>query len=332
MKKTFYLKVTKFDAKILTTAIETGVDAIWAPETIREKIKELALVKVISENGDLKLGKDVKVIKITKKSDEDQIVKLHGKIPVIVENDDWTIIPLENLISKTTNIIQHVGNTKQAELALKTMERGASGICLETDDIQEILNTGKLVNTVNNEITELTEVEILEVKQLGLGFRCCLDTCSILNPGQGMLIGDTSSGMFLVYNENVLSPYCEARPFRVNAGSVHAYVKCPNDTTKYLSELTSGDEVLVFDKEGNSETVIIGRNKIEKRPMILIRGQKEGKIFTVILQNAETIRLTLRDGNPISVTKLKKGDKVLGVIESQARHFGVKIDETIMEK
>jgi len=51
-----------------------------------------------------------------------------------------------------------------------------------------------------------------------------------------------------------------------------------------------------------------------------------------VLQNAETIRLTRPDGTPISVVELKEGDEVLGYIESEGRHFGMKVEETIIEK
>jgi len=38
-------------------------------------------------------------------------------------NKDRTIIPLENLLSKTTNLIQTVTTAEQAKLALTTMEK-----------------------------------------------------------------------------------------------------------------------------------------------------------------------------------------------------------------
>ena len=84
-----------------------------------------------------------------------------------------------------------------------------------------------------------------------------MDTCSILEPGVGMLVGNSSGGMLLVYNENVQSPYCDPRTFRVNAGAVHAYVKCPNNKTKYMGEVKSGDEILVVDPKGNTQNVVI---------------------------------------------------------------------------
>jgi 3-dehydroquinate synthase II len=60
--------------------------------------------------------------------------------------------------------------------------------------------------------------------------------------------------------------------------------------------------------------------------------EHNGRKISLILQNAETIRLTSPDGSPISVTRLDAGDEVLAYIEESGRHFGVEIDETIVEK
>jgi len=137
---------------------------------------------------------------------------------------------------------------------------------------------------------------------------------------------------FLVHSESIENPYVSPRPFRVNAGAVHAYVLLPDGKTKYLDELRTGDEVLIVDSKGNTKITSIGRIKLEKRPMLNITAMVEGKEVSVVLQNAETIRLTGIDGKPISVVNLKKGDKVLGYTEEGGRHFGYKIKETINEK
>ncbi|MBN9339690.1 MAG: hypothetical protein J0H52_06380, partial [Comamonadaceae bacterium] len=68
---------------------------------------------------------------------------------------------------------------------------------------------------------------------------------SMLKKGQGMLVGNSSAFTFLVHAETESNPYVAARPFRVNAGAVHAYAVMPGDRTNYLEELASGDEVLV---------------------------------------------------------------------------------------
>jgi 3-dehydroquinate synthase II len=106
----------------------------------------------------------------------------------------------------------------------------------------------------------------------------------------------------------------------------------PGGKTKYLSELKSGDEVMIVNHKGNSQRSVIGRTKVEKRPLMLIEAECKGKIISTILQNAETIRLTQPSGKPISVVELKKGSKIMTFLEEAGRHFGIKIEETITEK
>jgi 3-dehydroquinate synthase II len=165
-----------------------------------------------------------------------------------------------------------------------------------------------------------------------MGDRVCVDTCTSMVKGQGMLVGNSSSAMFLVHAETVSNPYVAPRPFRVNAGPVHAYTKVPGGKTRYLSELSAGDRVLIIDFKGNATIGAVGRLKIEKRPLMLVKATVKEKEVTTILQNAETIRLTSPDGSPISIVKLGPGDKVLVAVEIGGRHFGHKIDETITER
>jgi 3-dehydroquinate synthase II len=90
--------------------------------------------------------------------------------------------------------------------------------------------------------------------------------------------------------------------------------------------------VLVVDFKGNTSTGIVGRLKIEKRPLMLIKAVFDGKEIATIVQNAETIRLTDPEGKALSVVSLVPGDKVLVAMEEGGRHFGIKIEESIMEK
>lgn len=56
-------------------------------------------------------------------------------------------------------------------------------------------------------------------------------------------------------------------------GPVHAYVLVPGGKTCYLSELKSGKEVIVVDQKGQQRTAIVGRVKIESRPLILVEAK-----------------------------------------------------------
>ena len=254
---------------------------------------------------------------------------------LIVTGTDWKVIPLENLIAELqrydVKIIFGVKSAEEARLAFQTLETGADGVLLDSGNPQEIKDTIQAARELENESTELESAVITRVEPLGMGDRVCVDTCNLMQKGEGMLIGSQANGMFLVNSESDDSPYVAARPFRVNAGAVHSYIKI-GDKTRYLSELQTGDAVTIVDSKGKQREGIVGRVKIESRPLMLIEARAGGRTLSAILQNAETIKLVGKDGNPISVAKLKKGDEVLVCLEEGARHFGKKIEETIIEK
>ena len=136
--------------------------------------------------------------------------------------------------------------------------------------------------------------------------------------------------MFLVQSESEDNGYVAARPFRVNAGAVHAYVMCPDGRTRYLSELRSGEPVVLVKRDGTTRVTSVGRCKVEQRPLVIMTATDGNSTYSTILQNAETVRLVTPEGS-VSVSALKKGDKVLARLESGGRHFGMKIEETIRE-
>ncbi|TFH41226.1 MAG: 3-dehydroquinate synthase II [ANME-2 cluster archaeon] len=254
---------------------------------------------------------------------------------LIVVGTDWKVIPLENLIAALqkldVEIISGVKDAEETKLALETLEHGSNGVLLDTTDPSEIKKTVKVVEKTGAEETTLSIATVTKVKPVGMGDRVCVDTCSLMKVGEGMLVGSQSNGLFLIHSESEDSPYVAARPFRVNAGAVHAYVKV-GDKTQYLSELGAGDEVIIVDAQGHQKSAIVGRIKIEKRPLMLVEAKVDAAVIKTILQNAETIKLVGKDGKTISVTALKEGDEILVYYEDTARHFGMKIDETIIEK
>ena len=172
-----------------------------------------------------------------------------------------------------------------------------------------------------------------EIKEGGVGDRICVDLIDLLNEGEGMLVGSSSNSLVLVHGETVESEYVPPRPFRVNAGPPHAYVNMADGTTKYLSELKTGDDIQLTNAEGVQRSATIGRLKIEIRPMILIRwideNNKEGSMF---LQQAETVRVIGEDKRPKSITALKKGDSILGWCQKGARHIGAEISSNVSER
>ncbi len=330
MKK-LWVKAVPWDKEVVTTALESGAEAVLVEEGFAPKVKELGLIKTIAPDGDLKLDSEVVIFEIKNKGDEEEAVRLSKAKTLILRMLDWTIIPLENLVAQTQGLIVEVKNVKEARTVLGILEKGVDGVLLDTQDLNEIKEVTRLIEESEASLP-LSVAKILRVEPLGMGDRVCIDTCTSMREGQGVLVGNSSSAMFLVHSESIENPYVAARPFRVNAGGVHAYTLIPDKKTKYLSELKAGDEVLIVDYQGKVQRAIIGRSKIERRPLIMVEAAIEGEPISLILQNAETIRLTRPNGEPISVVTLKSGDEVLGYKEEAGRHFGIKIKETITEK
>jgi 3-dehydroquinate synthase II len=331
MKK-LWVNVVPYVKGLVTAALESGAEALVVPDGHSEKVRQLGRIKTVAKDGDVRPGVDVVFVDVAGKQDEDKAAAIApGKI-VVLRMLDWTIIPIENLLAKRgKNIIVQVTNSEQARLMVEILEKGVDGVLLNSTDVNEIKKTAEVLQGIGDKI-ELIEATVTTVKQLGMGDRSCLDTCTQMAPGEGMLIGNTASGFFLVHSESIENPYVAARPFRVNAGAVHAYTLTPGGGTKYLADLKAGDEVMLVDYKGKSQLAYLGRNKIEKRPMMLIEAETGGMPISLVMQNAETIRLVNPEGKPISITTLEPGDKVLAYVEKGGRHFGMKVDETLIER
>lgn len=274
--------------------------------------------------------------KVTSNVDVDEIERASetGAELVIVDAPNWKIIPLENIIAKLhkskTKVFATAKSSQEVATLFAVLELGVDGVILSTDSEEE-------VDRVRRELTTarflITRAKIKEVKDVGTGERVCVDTASMMRMGEGMLVGSRSNFMLLVHNESVGSSFTSPRPFRVNAGAIYCYTMVPSGGTRYLSEIESGSEVWIVNKEGIARSAVVGRSKIETRPLRLIRAEINGEEGTVILQNAETIRLISKDGKLLSVTEVKVGDEVLGYAkQAGGRHFGMEVDEFIVEK
>jgi len=283
-------------------------------------------------------GKKVALkVSIKGKEDENTAVKAAELAAdyIIINCLNWRVIPLENLIARTrgkSKLIAEVSNVEDAKLVLETLELGTDGVLLQASDANEFMKAVDLVKKQASKI-DLFPAKVTSVKQISTGARVCVDTCDLMVSGEGMLIGVQAAGFFLVEAEVYENPYVQARPFRVNAGSLSMYTLGSQQKTRYLSELKAGDEVLIVNREGKTRLGTVGRVKIELRPLILVEAEAEGKKIKTILQNAETIRLVIPKGSK-PVTELKAGDQVLAHLTTSAgRHFGVAVpDETVIER
>lgn len=329
--KQIWVKAVPWIKEVALAAVESGADALWVPPGKAPEVKKMGIIPTVAEDGDLVLGRDVVEKEVKEKKDEEEIIRLSHSKKVVVKGGDWTIIPLENLLSRTNNLFVEISDLQEGKTALTILEKGVDGVVINNSDpkaVRDILITLKK----ESETLGLLTARVRRIEPLGLGDRVCVDTCSSMNLGEGLLVGNSSQALFLVHSETVESSFVNTRPFRVNAGPVHAYTRLPGGETKYLSELKAGDEVFVVNFEGKSYPAVVGRAKVERRPLALVEAEENGQIISVILQNAETIRLTQPDGKAVSLVDLKEGTEILVYREGTGRHFGVQINETIVER
>ena len=329
--KQVWVKVEPWEKQLVTAALESGADAVIVPDDKVDAVKELGIITTVARGGDLQWDKDVARVEIRSMEDEDKIITMSRTMKVVVDTPDWTIIPLENLVTRSDNIFVPVKGLQEARTALGILEKGVAGVIVEDasqSKVKEIVNQVKS----SHESLSLVEFTIQSVTPTTMGDRVCVDTCTMMTEGEGLLVGNSSQGLFLIHSESIENPYVSPRPFRINAGPVHAYVMVPGGKTRYLSELKAGDQVLGVNAKGESFPLLVGRVKIEKRPLLLIEATGPNGSVNTIVQNAETIRLVGLQGEPISVVKLHAGNKVLGYVEEAGRHFGHKIKEQITER
>jgi len=319
-----YFKSVPFSKNDVTLALESGVDGVIVPSGNVESVASLSRIPAIAEE-------DMPSMAMASKADEEAIRDTLNAGRKAVLARDWEIIPVENLLAQCDNVIAEAASLEEAVLASGILQRGVQGIVVLPEAIGQLKDIIAACRTCR-EHESLDVAEIVRIEPAGLGHRVCVDTMSMMKRGQGMLVGNSSAFTFLVHAETEHNEYVASRPFRVNAGAVHAYIRLPGDRTTYLSEVSAGTEMLVVDNEGRTTVATAGRVKVEVRPMLLIEAKVGGKLGSVFLQNAETIRLTAPDGTPVSVVSLKSGDKVLCRLDEAGRHFGMRIKEDIQEK
>ena len=118
---------------------------------------------------------------------------------------------------KSQNLFVEAATVEEVKTFLGILERGVDGLVITAPDLGELKRLLNMVKEISPPV-ELVAATLARVKSLGMGDRVCVDTCTQMEPGQGMLVGNSSAALFLVHAESLENPYVAARPFRVNAG------------------------------------------------------------------------------------------------------------------
>lgn len=266
---------------------------------------------------------------------------------IVLSFDDWSMIPVENVVAAAqgtpTKIAAVVSSPQSIAGAAYALDTGVDAVAVApTDALLEAamaMRASRLEREEHQAMPEAPQerqalgiATITEVQSFGIGDRACVDLAGLLALGEGMLVGSTAAQMALIHGETVPSAFVPTRPFRVNAGAIHQYVLLPDGSTRYLSELKPGDDVLVIDSLGHSRSVPVGRVKVERRPFIsVLFSNQKGQEGRVLLQNAETVRVVDAHGAPVSVTGLEAGMRLTTWSDASGRHVGQTIESEVTE-
>lgn len=355
-------------------ALEAGVSTMVFEEgqaALAKEWQQLGRFEAITRTSDGRLldaaGSQVGRVRLLASPDDLRAAEREAAAAegvVVMDASDWQIIPAENLVAayqrnSGATLLAAAPDCAASRVMLEALEAGTDGVLLRTDSPAEVRALARYLQERRQQGAQRLRYEaatVTAVRPVGMGDRACVDLCCLLQPGEGMLVGSFARAMFLVHSECAESKYIASRPFRVNAGPVHSYLQLPGGRTGYLSELSSGAEVLVADAHGRTRTALVGRVKIEQRPLVLVEAElADGDRCSVLLQNAETVRLVAPNAGPsgdsrsshstpdapqerepswraVSVSELAAGEQLLVLRQAGARHTGVAIEESITER
>ncbi|KAJ6290287.1 hypothetical protein OIU78_026080 [Salix suchowensis] len=315
--------------QVMTAAVERGWNTFIFLSNHRQLAIDWSSIALIYplfiEEGEVLDGENKRVATIFEVSTPQELQQIqpeNGQAENVVINLlDWQIIPAENIVAtfqgSRKTVLAISKNHSEAQIFLEALEHGLGGVVLKVEDVEAVMKLKEYFDRRNEatNLISLTKATVTRVQAAGMGDRICVDLCSLMKPGEGLLVGSFARGLFLVHSECMESNYIASRPFRINAGPVHAYVSIPGGRTCYLSELKAD-------------------------PLILVEAKRESDdqtVYSIFLQNAETVALVppcegkgLRKA-AIPVTSLKVGDEVLLRIQGGARHTGIEIQEFIVE-
>ena len=304
---------------------------------------EKALVNVSSVTPDRILSEDRGGIvehTISDGIDRESIREIIGMVDwILVRCTDWTMIPLENLISDMvgsgTRLCVEISRNEDVSGAIFALEIGVDGLLLPDDsgiwDHADTIRKSRPSFIPKSEDWCLEPFEVTHVEEGGIGERVCIDLTERMGVGEGLFTGSFSSCLLLLQAEVMENTHVPPRPFRVNAGAVHAYVLTPEGNTKYLEELRSGDEVEIWGSNGPIRTAKIGRLKIERRPFLTIRGRTEQSEGQIMVQQAETVNFIDFEGKSIPATDIIPGQILLACCMASARHIGKAVPSGVRE-
>jgi len=174
---------------------------------------------------------------------------------------------------------------------------------------------------------------VVEVVPLGMGDRVCVDTCTWIEGSRGLLVGTGARGCSscapktyrtrMSFRARSASTRGRSTPTAAFPGAAPPIFPTWWQVRECSSSTTPGGER----RRGSA-----GRRWSAARWCWSAPVGPSGNEHSIVLQNAETIRLVGPGGATPSIARIAAGDEVLLMEERAGRHFGVAVEETIREK
>ncbi|WP_158883094.1 3-dehydroquinate synthase II family protein [Amycolatopsis anabasis] len=315
------------------SAVETAGEGVIALRDVASD-DEIGALAARVRDGDQNVAALVNVV-----DDPTLTLACHAAIALpytVVQFRDPTKIPLEIVIAAADpapgSLICQANNLEDAQIIVDVLEKGSDGIILAPRNADDVFGLVQLLQAKTPSLA-LNKLTVESIEHCGLGDRVCIDTCTHFEEDEGMLVGSYAHGFILCCSETHPLPYMPTRPFRINAGALHSYVLGQDNRTNYLSELKSGSAVLAVGADGRTRRIVVGRIKLESRPLLSITASSEEGVRTnLIVQDDWHVRVLGPGGLVLNVTELKPGDQLLGYVATDKRHVGWPVGEFCVEK
>jgi 3-dehydroquinate synthase II/3-amino-4-hydroxybenzoic acid synthase len=118
---------------------------------------------------------------------------------------DETNIPLEPLLARAqgtrTRVLKELLNSVETTSGIGVLESGPAGLAVRGDQLANLDRVAEIMRTRRDERKELVPLEVIRAERIGMGYRECIDTTTLFGEDEGMIVGSTSSGGFLVCAE-----------------------------------------------------------------------------------------------------------------------------------
>ena len=311
----------------------------------------------LSDDRLLLRGKLVgKFISVESEASQQEAMALAGSVEWLLVrcSGAMTMIPVENLISvcrpSGTNLAVFADSEEDVNGLAFSLQLGVDALILGQNEgiwtaaiaardqrARLSLASAEEGSLIPTEDKSVVVGKVTHVCSAGIGDRVCVDFVQLLQPGEGVWLGSCARALALVHGEVFDSEFVPSRPFRVNCGAVHSYILMADGNLRYLAELRAGDVVKVFNMASmSSRDVVVGRVKIEPRPLIKVTFASNEVSGNVFLQQAETVRLVCSQRNStswtaVSVTSMSTEDALFLRLQTRGTHLGKSIDADVLE-